>query len=215
MNNSVKYSTWFLILFYLVGVIGFVLPQTHTFFKSLTPFALLMSAGFLAWFHRPQFSAKTGFVFALIFLFSFLAEMVGVQTGAIFGHYIYGNSLGLKILETPLIIGLNWLMLIYCTKIIADYITDNEIIKPFTAALLMVGYDLILEQAAPMLDMWSWESGKVPIQNYIAWYLFAFFFHLMIRKAKIQFKNPLALPVFIIQFLFFVTLIIYFLIPGV
>jgi len=32
----------------------------------------------------------------------------------------------------------------------------------------------------------------------------------MIRKAKVQFKNPLAIPVFVIQFLFFVALVVYF-----
>lgn len=209
-QKSVKYSIWFLILFYAVGITGFVIPQTHSFFKTLTPFALLMSTGFLAWFHRPAYTTKTLLVFATIFLFSFLAEMVGVQTGSIFGHYIYGESLGLKILETPLIIGLNWLMLIYCTKIIADRITTNETLKPFLGAVLMVGYDLVLEQAAPKLDMWSWEGGTIPVQNYVAWFVFAFFFHLMIRKAKVQFKNPLAIPVFVIQFLFFVALVIYF-----
>ena len=213
-QKSVKYSVWFLILFYAVGITGFVIPQTHSFFKSLTPFALLMSAGFLVWFHRPAYTTKTLLVFVVIFMFSFLAEMVGVQTGSIFGHYIYGESLGLKILETPLIIGLNWLMLIYCTKVIADRLTNNEKIKPFTGAFLMVFYDLVLEQAAPKLDMWSWEGGTIPVQNYVAWFVFAFFFHLMIRKAKVEFKNPLAIPVYLIQFFFFIILVIYFLIRG-
>ncbi|MFW5822497.1 MAG: carotenoid biosynthesis protein [Tangfeifania sp.] len=194
----------------MVGITGFVVPQTHSFFKTLTPFALLMSAGFLAWFHHPAYTTKTLLIFAVIFLFSFLAEMVGVQTGSIFGHYIYGESLGLKILETPLIIGMNWLMLIYCTNIIAGHITNNETIKPFLGAFLMVVYDLVLEQAAPKLDMWSWEGGTIPLQNYVAWFVFAFFFHLLIRKAKVQFKNPLAIPVFVIQFLFFVALVVYF-----
>lgn len=209
-QKSVKYSVWFLILFYTVGIVGFIIPQTHSFFKILTPFALLMSAGFLAWFHRPGYTSKTVLVFAAIFLFSFLAEMVGVQTGSIFGHYIYGDALGLKVLDTPLIIGLNWLMLVYCTKIIADNITTKDKLRPFLGALLMVGYDLVLEQVAPLLGMWSWEGGTVPLQNYVAWFLFAFFFHLMIRKSGIAMKNPLALPVFVIQFLFFAILIIYF-----
>ena len=209
-QKSVKYSVYFLILFYVVGITGFIVPQTHTFFKSLTPFALLMSAAFLAWFHRPRLTLKAALVFGTIFLFSFLTEMVGVQTGTIFGHYIYGESLGLKILETPLIIGLNWLMLIYCTKIIADRITKKETTKPFLGALLMVSYDLVLEQVAPKLDMWSWEGGTIPIQNYVAWFVFAFLFHTLIIKTKVHFKNPLAIPVFVIQFLFFVALVVYF-----
>ena len=75
----------------------------------------------------------------------------------------------------------------------------------------MVIYDLILEQAAPLLNMWSWEGGKIPMQNYISWYLLAFLFHLLLQKTKISFSNKLAGPVFVIQFLFFVVLVLYFL----
>jgi putative membrane protein len=151
-------------------------------------------------------------IFGFIFIFSFLIEAIGVKTGLIFGSYIYGEGLGVKLLETPLTIGLNWLMLVYCTKIIAEQISEDVTVKLFFAPFLMVVYDLILEQAAPLLGMWSWAEGKIPIQNYISWYLLAFLFHLLLQKTKISFSNKLAKPVFIIQFLFFVVLVVYFLI---
>lgn len=213
-KKSVKYSVYFLILFYVVGTLGFILPLTHSFFKILTPLALLLSAGFLIWFHRPGFDLRTLVVFATIFIFSFVAEMVGVQTGLVFGHYDYGKALGLAIMGTPLIIGLNWLMLVYCTNIIAEKFTSNAIIISIVGGLLMVGYDLVLEQTAPELGMWSWAGGKIPLQNYLSWFIFAFLFHLLIKKAKVQIKNPLAIPVFVIQFLFFVALMIYFMFHG-
>lgn len=197
-------------LFYVVGILGFVIPQTHSFFKLLTPFALLMSAGFLAWFHRAGFDTKTAIVFSSIFIISFIAEMIGVQTGWVFGHYDYGKALGLSIMGTPLIIGLNWLMLVYCTHVIAEKISGNSIIISIVGGILMVGYDLILEQIAPELGMWSWAGGIIPMQNYLSWFIFAFLFHLLIRKTKVQIKNPLAIPVFVIQFLFFVALVVYF-----
>lgn len=208
------YAALFLIFFYLVGIVGFLLPATHSLFSSLTPFALLLSAGFLIWFHKPGFNAKTFYIFSLIFVISFFAEMAGVKTGLLFGDYTYGNGLGVKIMGTPLIIGLNWLMLVYCTKVISDRLSPNRFIRLFSAPLMMVGYDLILEQAAPGLDMWYWAEGTVPIQNYLAWFLLAFLFHLLLRKADLDFKNPLALPVFFIQFLFFVTLVAFFMIGS-
>jgi putative membrane protein len=103
-------------------------------------------------------------------------------------------------------------MIVYCTKIIAEQISEDVTVKLFFAPFLMVVYDLILEQAAPLLGMWSWAEGKIPIQNYISWYLLAFLFHLLLQKTKISFSNKLATPVFMIQFLFFVVLVVYFLI---
>ena len=204
------YAIYFLILFYVVGVIGFILPQTHALFSTLTPFALLLSAGFLAFFHTPGYNVKTLVVFLTIFVVSFFAEVIGVYTGVLFGEYIYGGGLGLKILDTPLMIGLNWLMLVYSTKVIADKITPHPFSRLFAGPLLMVGYDLILEQAAPLLGMWDWAGGTVPVRNYIAWFLLAFLFHFIMRKAKVEFKNPLATAVFSIQFLFFVILVLVF-----
>ncbi|MBW6535610.1 MAG: carotenoid biosynthesis protein [Mariniphaga sp.] len=211
-NRKYTYSFGFLIIFYLVGIAGFINPSTREFFSRLTPLALLLSAGFLIWFHRPKFTLKMGGIFAFIFIFSFLVEAIGVKTGLIFGEYIYGKGLGIKVLETPLMIGLNWLMLVYCTKIIAEKISENNTVKLFFAPFLMVIYDFILEQAAPLLGMWSWAGGKIPLQNYISWYLLAFLFHWLLQKTKTEFSNQLAAPVFVIQFMFFVVLVIYFLI---
>ncbi|MEE4286708.1 MAG: carotenoid biosynthesis protein [Mariniphaga sp.] len=174
----------------------------------------MLSAGFLIWFHQPKFTKKMLVVFGIIFIFSFLVEAIGVKTGLIFGEYIYGNGLGLKLFETPLMIGLNWLMLIYCTQIIAERISEDQTIRLFFAPFLMVIYDLVLEQAAPLLGMWSWAGGKIPVQNYVAWYLLAFLFHLLLQKTKTEFSNKLAIPVFVIQFLFFVVLVLYFLLSG-
>jgi bisanhydrobacterioruberin hydratase len=214
-NKKYTYSVGFLVIFYLVGITGFIYAPTREFFSKLTPLALLLSAGFLIWFHQPKFSLKMLLAFGFIFIFSFLIEAIGVKTGIIFGEYIYGKGLGIKVLETPLMIGLNWLMLVYCTKIIAEKISENQTVRLFFAPFLMVVYDLILEQAAPLLGMWSWAGGKIPLQNYISWYLLAFLFHLLLQKTKIKFSNQLAAPVFVIQFMFFVVLVIYFLIFGI
>lgn len=209
-RKTAKYATYFLILFYSVGILGFTIPFTRNFFSTLTPFALLLSAAFIILFHKFRFSTKTLVVFGLIFAISFFAEAIGVKTGLLFGEYVYGKGLGPKILETPLMIGLNWLMLVYCTKVITDQLFQRESIKLIAGPLMMVGYDLVMEQAAPSLDMWSWNGGTIPLQNYLAWFGFAFLFHLLIRKSKVSFTNALAAPVFIIQFVFFVILVAFF-----
>jgi len=204
------YATAFLILFYLVGIAGFLFSETRSFFVQLTPLALLLSAALLIFFHAPRVDLKLAAVFLIIFISSFIAEAIGVSTGMIFGDYSYGKGLGVKIVDTPLLIGLNWFMLVYCTKVIADRISLNKTVRLFAGPSLMVGYDLLLEQAAPLLDMWSWAGRTVPFKNYVAWFLLAFLFHLLIRKYGPGFKNPLAFPVFIIQLLFFGTIVLFF-----
>ena len=78
-------------------------------FLKLIPLALLLSFIGLIVFHASKPDVKTIVVFAGIYFIGFLIEALGVNTGKIFGEYVYGKSLGFKISETPVIIGINWL----------------------------------------------------------------------------------------------------------
>jgi len=209
-NLKFRYSAIFLIIFYIVGVAGILIPATHELFKKLIPLALLTSVGLLVMFHKQSFNKKTTIIFIVIAALSFLAEALGVKTGNIFGEYIYGDNLGPKVADTPLLIGVNWLMLIYCSIVIADTVSEKTAIKIFLPPALMVIYDLVLEQAATVLGMWSWTDGKIPAKNYIAWYGLSLLFTLLIRLLKISYSNKLAPCVMAIQFIFFVILVAYF-----
>ncbi|MDD4108622.1 MAG: carotenoid biosynthesis protein [Prolixibacteraceae bacterium] len=209
-NRTLVRAAIILAVFYLVGLTGFIIPATYQLFSRLTPVALLLSAVILILFHKPHFHAKTVVAFITIMILSFFIEVAGVKTGVIFGNYEYGKGLGPKFMETPLLIGLNWIMLVYCSKIMVDKHFRNVKIKIFVAPLIMVSYDLILELAAPELDMWHWQGGTVPVRNYIAWFLVALLFHIILNKLKISFSNKIAIPVFIVQFMFFLILVTYF-----
>jgi putative membrane protein len=39
--------------------------------------------------------------------------MLGVHTGILFGNYKYGNALGLKLNDVPILIGINWFIVVY------------------------------------------------------------------------------------------------------
>lgn len=195
----------FIIIFYLVGISGFLLPFSNKFFIQLTPFALVLCIYLLAIYHK-KYTKNTLIVFATIFSLGFFVEIIGVQTGLIFGDYVYGASLGFKILNTPLLIGANWLFLSYTSvSIVKQFIVKDGFVL-FLAPLLMLVYDFVLEQVAPKMDMWSWQNDIVPIANYVAWYIIAFVFVFLIQKMKIDTKNPLAAILFFSQFVFFVLL---------
>ena len=199
-----------LLLFYAVGVAGMIVPASSALFRQLIPWALLLSFVVLGAFHQGRVSAKQLMVFVFIYLAGFVVEAVGVNTGLIFGQYVYGNGLGLKLLGTPLIIGLNWLYMVYSTAAIMNKYKIAHWLRIPIAAALMLLYDLVLEQVAPALDMWHWANGQIPLQNYGAWLLMALFFHSIIALLKIKIKNRMASLILACQFVFFGLLCIWF-----
>jgi uncharacterized membrane protein len=197
----------FFIIFYVVGIIGMAIPYTLPLFKILTPFALILSFGYLVFFHPTKKDSTSNALFFFIFLAGLVVEIIGVKTGIIFGGYEYGNSLGIKVFETPLLIGINWLFLVYTTACIVDKTNWHAIVKIVVAASGMLVYDIVLEQVAPKMDMWSWQDNVVPIQNYIAWFVIAAFFHSLLKIFKVKLSNPLAAHIIACQFVFFVVLL--------
>lgn len=209
LQRNTKNIKGFFLLFYAVGVAGLVYSYTFPLFVQLIPFALLLSIVALAFFHG-TFTQKQLILFIIIFVFGFLIEMAGVNTGIIFGPYNYGDSLGLKLYNTPLIIGLNWLLLVYVTASIMENTRFHPAVKVVFGSILMLGYDVVLEQVAPVVDMWYWHTGNVPAQNYLSWFVLAILFHTLIRIFNINTKNKLGPFLFVCQTVFFILLIIFF-----
>ncbi|WP_321372006.1 carotenoid biosynthesis protein [uncultured Draconibacterium sp.] len=207
IQANYRYFVLFLVIFYAVGFAGLSVPATRPFFVHLTPFALLLSSFIVGLFHS-KFSAKTIFVFIFIYIASFIVELIGVNTGSIFGNYSYGHGLGIKLFNTPLIIGLNWLLLVYVSNSVMELSNWPLMLKIVGAAFLLLGYDVLLEQVAPQLAMWTFSESAVPVQNYLAWFLLALLFSLVINLLKINTKNRIAPVVFGIQALFFAMLLL-------
>jgi bisanhydrobacterioruberin hydratase len=200
----------FFIIFYVIGVLGVTIPPTRNLFIYLTPFALLISFSTVIFFHQEGFDTKTISVFIFILVISYFIEVTGVKTGLIFGNYSYGKGLGPKLLATPLMIGINWLLLVYCTSVIFDRLPVHAIFKIFFPSLLMVIYDLIMEQVAPHLEMWYFDGDTVPLRNYISWFFTAFSLHSLIKLTGIKTTNKLAPLIFCCQLSFFGILFLYF-----
>ena len=197
------------IVFYSVGVAGVWIPATQGVFIAMIPVVLLMSFIAILLFHRSLNSRNTRLVFFTIILVSYLVEVAGVNSQMIFGNYIYGNGLGLKILGTPLVIGINWAMLVYCSASIMERLKLHVIVQIFFASVIMILYDVVLESVAPFLDMWYWNGNIVPLQHYFAWFFLALVFHGMVKWKKVKTENPLAPAIFICQFLFFVAILLF------
>lgn len=199
----------FIIKFYLIGTAGIMFPYTRHFFILLTPLTLLISFNLLILFHSSKIDVKTILVFFTITVTGYILEVAGVNTGIIFGNYSYGRTLGIKIFQTPVIIGINWIMLVYLSASVVNLLSVHTGLKILLAALLMLLYDIILEQIAPTLGMWHWEGSMIPARNYVSWFIIALIFHAFYRGMKIN-HSQIAPVLLICQLSFFLALIFFF-----
>jgi putative membrane protein len=201
----------FFIIFYIVGFLGFIFDFTYPLFVKLIPYAILISIFMLYVFHQNKKDLKLLIVFFIIFLLGFLVEMIGVNTGKIFGNYYYGKGLGIKIFETPIMIGVNWAFLVYLSTSVTQKYKLNDFSGAFVSSLIMLLYDFIIENIAPKTDMWYWQNDVVPFQNYLAWFFIALFFNCLVKLLKLNTENKIAPVILICQILFFGVLLIFLL----
>ncbi|HRY33525.1 MAG TPA: carotenoid biosynthesis protein [Bacteroidales bacterium] len=213
-RRTLNYLKGFIALYYFIGLIGLNLPATADLFGKLVAFSLIISTIIILLFHI-TWSTRFVTVICFIYLATFLIEAAGVHSGLIFGQYSYGPGLGIKVLDTPLLIGLNWFMLTYSVFHLFPVRWPWWKVVPAGAALMVV-YDLFLEGIAMHYQWWSWPGGIVPLQNYIAWFVIALLMlsllHRFYPRARneagllLHHVNPVAGWVFLVQLAFFIIL---------
>ncbi|MGC6490547.1 MAG: carotenoid biosynthesis protein [Flavobacteriales bacterium] len=197
-------SIFFFFIFHCIGAIG--LSTTYKdVFLMLTPLHLLLSFVVLVWANR-DYSHTFFKVLLVIYSFGYLIEVAGVQTGLLFGEYYYGPVLGFKCFDTPIMIGVNWVILCLSSYGVISFFKVKPLAKIILASVLMVGLDFIIEPVAIQLNFWWWADSLIPTQNYVMWFLVAFLMNgfVHINKLKVNFK--VAFGLFISQILFFTIL---------
>jgi len=195
---------------YTVGIIGVLIP-IHPEFVRLTPINLFISLAIVLLFH-PKWNQQSVFFLMLCYSVGLGAEIYGVQTGRLFGDYTYGPVLGPQVLATPLIIGINWIILAYCSGVAVNHLLERQhpVLKAFLASLLMVGIDVLIEPVAIRLGFWEWTgSSTPPLQNFLGWWLVAFPILISFMYLCGKTKNKVAIALFCFQFLFFLTIYLF------
>ena len=172
-------TAFVLAVLFAVGAAGHVVAHTLPWMLALTPGFLLLTSVAVA---APSL-ATGGRRFALwaagAYALTFAAEAVGVATGAVFGEYVYGPTLGWKVWDVPVIIAFNWVMVVNGAICIAGRILSlrgapgRRIALPLLAGAIAAAFDWVMEPVAIRLDYWTWAGGSIPLQNYAAWFVLA------------------------------------------
>ena len=190
---------------WLINVSGFfgMFSDQKEFFLTFTPYAILMS--FILIFINSKINQK-GFITSIVIIaiFGFIIEYLGANYGILFGAYSYGENLGLKVGNVPLIMAINWILLIIITGNFSEKVFKNSLAsRVIFGSLLMVILDFFIEVSAPKLDYWEFDKHPVPLSNYIWWFLFSVIFHLIYQVYVKEKEYNLSQNILVIHFLFF------------
>lgn len=218
-----KYTKIFIL--YLFMVSGGLLHLSGYFDRILGTMATFIMFGITSWlvyefimFFKKMAGGddikKVSFIFylwiAAIFVFSIVVEIIGVQTGAVFGVYRYGDVLTPFIGPVPLAIGFAWINILLPSLVLAKYFiqSEKEILTLMVAILtgiFMVLFDVIMEPSAIVLGYWRWAGGSIPLQNYAVWFIIGSIFAFAGLRLRIfQFGIPLILiHAYVAQLLYF------------
>lgn len=196
-----------IIIFHLVGIVGLSIAETKSLFLMLVPYHLLLMMGIL-FFTHDRLGAKFILFFLLVFTAGFAVEWVGVHTGQFFGSYTYGPTLGIGLDGIPLIMGVNWFLLVYSVGVTLQYSgIKNIVLRILSGALLLVLLDVVIEPAAIKFDYWHWADGMVPVNNYICWFILAAILLLVFELFRFKKQSIVGMILLVSQFIFFIALL--------
>lgn len=204
----------FIWIFFAAGVAGMAIPWSREFFIRMIPMNLVACTVVLAVADLTR-NRRLYPILAIIFLAGWLAEVAGVNTGALFGAYGYSLHMGPALFGAPLVMGISWAMMLYLTVTVVQGFTMHPFYRTVLTAVLMVVFDFLLEPAATWMKMWFWEGGKVPVFNYMSWFLISFALASLFPVFKIRIRNRLAVSLYTAQLSFLVIMIVFSWIEGI
>jgi putative membrane protein len=215
-----KYNPFYLaLLFHITGVLGILFTPYKDLFVYSTPIVLLTM--FILLINTQNKYTKDYILFFLIaFVIGMATEILGVNTGLLFGDYQYGQVLGPKIFGVPLLIGFNWYIIVFCSgallaqcmEMVKSKLNINITASTSTYIIVIGGaaiatfFDFILEPIAVKLNFWSWNNGYVPLFNYVCWFVISVILLSVKLYLNKRIVNTFATSLLIIQAIFFLML---------
>lgn len=172
----------------------------------IVPGHLLLMLFLLLINHHGRFF-KLILFFLTISILGFSAEWIGVHKQWLFGHYAYDNTLGFKLSQIPLMIGVNWFLLIYSASVLTQKLPIKTAwLKIISGAAILVLLDLLIEPVAIRFQYWHWFGNYIPFKNYVCWFLLSAVFICLFRVFNFRTQNWVAPTLLIVQFIFFIVL---------
>lgn len=191
----------------LFGLFG-IFYVDFNLFLSLSPISLIFTF-LIVLFYNVEFSLKQLSVTLLIISLSFICEIIGVNSGILFGSYEYGNNLAPLIFGVPLVIGLNWFVLTISCGNISHYIfSKNKIFSISFGSFLMLILDFVMEQVSGNIDFWYFNDKNL-LFNYITWFLLGLLNQYIYQSFMNKKNLIISINIYFSFFVFFLILLFF------
>ena len=206
--NALVWSVFLTLLVHAAGAWG-MLVLDRDVFVAFTPLNLALMFLLVLWNERADRNAFFQ-LFLFVFSLGWIAEIIGVNTGWLFGEYQYGSVLGEGMWGVPFLIGVNWFTVVYCSYMLSQWaclqFNWSNLVRVPLSAMIATVFDWIMEPVAVELGFWSWAETEIPLYNYISWYLISLVANLIIDRTAGSRVNHFAPLMLVVQALFFVAL---------
>lgn len=157
---------------------GFEVPLSVRAFYLLVAIAFLVHHGVSTRGRRPflRFSAA-------IAVISYGAELIGVQSGWLFGTYEYGNLLGPMLPGgVPIGIPIFWMLLLYAADDLVGLALGRQAsrwLRVLAVGAVAASWDLMIDPIAVAYGCWSWSVAAneaalvfgIPPTNALCWWV--------------------------------------------
>ena len=194
-----KLTLVFLWIIHIAALIGIALGYEDFFFPK-TPFTMCYLLLMLVlWF--PIATLKNVVLFLICFATGMSVEWIGVHTGWLFGNYSYLENFGVKLDGIPLLIGVNWGILVFVTHELARDLHNSVWIRAALGASLMVFMDFFLEQICAYAGFWEFTNGA-GLLNYACWLVIGYMLQLLASLFKLEGVKNLSINLYLVQTLF-------------
>ena len=208
MKSPFHWAIFLAVLVHVSGAIGIAFFNP-SFFVPFTPVNLFLMLLMLILNEQP-INLRFVQAFFMAVVVGMITEMIGVNTGLLFGNYSYGEVFGRKLFGVPVLIGINWFCIVYTSHVVARKFNRNKTKGKLFVALLAAAiatiFDWVMEPVAMKLGFWNWSDGQIPIFNYASWFVISFAVSAAFGYLKIEGNNKFAPYFLMIQVLFFLFL---------
>ncbi len=160
----IQMRRWVLVgtlLIYISGIIWLLLPSMQQGTLALTPYIVSLSLLALLLNEHRHYEWNSTLIIYYIgcYLATHLVEVMG--------RYSYSTLLGLQLWQTPLIMGCNWMIQLIALRELSTQYGLQGTSRVVVTTLLIVAYNLIIGQIAPLMGLRESSREGMPITSYL------------------------------------------------
>lgn len=123
--------------------------------------------------------------------------VVAERTGKPLGEISFGDALGPRLGQVPVLSGLLWLIPVVFSFSLTRKTTENIYLRALLGAVLVTVPAIFLSFNAPYLDFIHWENILPTAGSFLVWFIGGFLLHFAGIQMQVKLENPMAMTLYL------------------